>query len=213
MKTLVVCLMVCLLAAPLVAIAASPGHSKAFGKSLGEWMNLYWTWFLGGDQDGYVKDVIFLPLPAGEPSAEDPSIFVGEMDFTLHTGEKFILPMFAWVGETYTVESQIPDDDPDLVPAEIFTEATVKIKLDGKLIIDSDEDDIGDYFFDTEWFDETIWYGTPTDYEAAGAIWVKGIGFAQEPLSKGEHTLELFVYSDVFEIGFHNTWNLSVEKK
>ena len=208
-RLLVLVLVVCIALVGALQLDAGvvPGHSKAFGKSLGEWMGLYWTWFLGGDQEGNVKKVVFLPLPG-----EDDD-FV--LDVTLRTGEKFILPMFVFVGETYLPELELPDDDPAGIPDEIFTGADVLIMLDGVPIIDSQVDDISEFFFDPEYFDSVIDYEGPTDYGAIGAIWVKGIGFAHTPLPKGEHTLTLEVSSyyepwDLY-IEFNNAWNITVE--
>ena len=47
-------LAVVMLAAPRMTTEArgqaSPPQSKAFGKTLTEWMQLYWTWLLGGGE-------------------------------------------------------------------------------------------------------------------------------------------------------------------
>ncbi len=216
MKRVAAGLCVGLLTTSLV-LAGNP-HSQFRGQGLGNWMKLYWTWFLGGDQAGHVKNTVFLPLPAGEPSEEDPTVFVGKTDFTLRPGEAFVLPMFVWIGETY-LEENVPDDNPNDILDEWFTDpdnVTVMIRLDGKLIIDSAEDDLNDFFFDAQFFDETIFYDEPIEYapdvHAIGAKWVKGIGFVHHPLSKGKHTLELFVYSHVFGFGFDNTWHITVRK-
>ncbi len=194
----------CILAIGVAALQAGgpmPGQSKAFGKSLGSWMELYWTWFLGGDQPGQVKSVVFLPLPEE-----------GELDVTLGKGEKFVLPMFVYIGETYLPELEIPDDDPAFIPDEFFTDANVLIMLDGEPIIDSEVDDLNEYFFGPEYFDEPIEYAAPTWYGADSAIWVKGIGFVHNPLPPGEHTLTLYITDNFgFGIEFFNTWYITVE--
>jgi hypothetical protein len=214
MRRLIACLFVGVLTLSMAPADENPGGSKAYGKPLGEWMKLYWTWFIGGDQEGQVKKVVFLPLPAGTDEDGD-GIAVGELDVTLQVGQKFVLPMFVYVGETYVED--VPADDPSFPPDEVFTGATVVIKLDGKVIIDSEDDDLSEFFFDAQFFDEPIEYPEPSprgpDLTADAAIWVKGIGFVHPPLSPGEHTLELFVYSPDFGFGFQNTWNIEVVKK
>src|SRR5262249_11913285 len=35
-----------------VSFAVTPGNSNARGNSLAEWMKIYWTWALGGNQAG-----------------------------------------------------------------------------------------------------------------------------------------------------------------
>jgi hypothetical protein len=194
---------------------ANPGQSNAYGASLGDWMKSYWTWFLGASDSGGAKNVTFLPIPAGTPSDDDPTVSVGELDFSLRSGQAFALPVFAFIGETY-LEANVPDDDPSFLPPEIFTGARLLVKLDGKVIIDSDRDDLSEFYFDAQYFDQAIPYDQPVEYapdvHAIGAIWVKGIGFVHPPLATGNHTLELFAYSDDFNFGFSNTWHISVGK-
>jgi hypothetical protein len=195
------------------AAGGPPPHAKAFGKSLTEWMKLYWTWALGGDQAGQVGRVLFLPIPEGELQPrddDDPFIFVGEADVTLQPGTPFVLPVFTWVGETYVQD--VPDDEP--LPDEIFTNMEVLVTLDGRTLIDSDTDDLGDFLFGPVDFDDVILYDEPQprgeNLDAAGAIWVQGIGFVHHPLSVGRHTLTLDVFSDDFGVGFRNTWTITV---
>jgi hypothetical protein len=200
MRHFAVILCVCLAFVPF-AVAQNPGHSHAYGKSLGEWMELYWTWFLGGDQEARVGSVVFLPIPMD-----------GEEDVTLKVGEKFVLPMLVIVGETYTEASGSPDDNPADYPLELFTAFTVKITLDGKPIIDSDVEDIADYYFEPQWFDEPVEYLEPADSGAVAAIWVTGLGFVHPPLSKGAHVLNLLIEYDGQGV-YDNTWYIDVVKK
>jgi hypothetical protein len=196
---------------------ANPGQSNAFGKPLAEWMKLYFTWSFGGPQAGQEKNVTFLPIPAGEPSDADPTVFVGEQDVALRNGQAFALPIFTFYGETYLPLLNLPDDDPDFPGEEIFTGAEVLIRLDGKVIIDSRRDDLRQFYFDAQFFDEPIFYDEPSSYGSIGALWAKGIGFVHPPLSPGMHRLELFVYNHVDfgfgHFGYANTWNITVGKK
>src|SRR5215218_2988709 len=74
----------CALVAALAAGAVARGSRvSARGRELGDLMTQYWPWFLGAKVPGQVKNVVFIPLPAGEPSVEDPKVSVGERDVTL----------------------------------------------------------------------------------------------------------------------------------
>lgn len=77
--------------------------------------------------------------------------------------------------------------------------------------IDSEVDDLADFFFEPQLFEPTIPYDMPTDYGAVGAIWVKGIGLLHVPLEPGEHTLHLVLLSEDAGVGYDNTWNITVE--
>jgi len=211
MKRLLLTLGVCLLALSVARAGVLPGDSSAYGKTLGGWMKLSWSWQLGGSKAGTVKNVSFLPIPAGEPSDEDPNIFVGEADVTLRSGNAFALPMFVWTGETYN--NGTPDDDPAFPPESAFTGADVLVKLDGKAILSSLTDDMSEFYFGIQYFDSTIEYPEATSYGSIGANWVKGLGFVHTPLSPGRHTLELFVYSPDFGVGYANTWNITVTNR
>lgn len=204
------CLAIVVAALPL-AVAGTPGNSNAFGNSLDEWMELYWTWLYGGDQEGRVGKVVFLPLPAADVVSEDPLLFGGTETVTLKPGEKFVLPIFAWLGETYTEESGLPPDDPDDVPLEVFTSLDVEIRIDGKTIIDDADGNLDDYVFDFT-FENPIVYDEPSSYGSTSIIWGRGIGFVHGPLPPGEHTIDLYVYSDFFGAGYQNHWDLTVSK-
>src|SRR5262245_5263954 len=84
----------------------APPQSHAFGKTLAEWQKLYWTCALGGSQESQVGQVLFMPIPQGEPddgagTPEDPTIFVGELDMSLAPGTAFVMPIFVFNGESY----------------------------------------------------------------------------------------------------------------
>jgi len=206
-----------LVLSPARSAGPNPGQSSAYGKPLAEWMKIYWTWFLGGPQAGAVKNVTFLPVPAGVPSDIDPTVAVGELDVSLANGQALALPMFTFYGESYLPETGLADDDSSFPPADVFTSAEVLIKLDGKIILDSSKDDLSPFYFDPQYFHKPIVYAEPSSYGSDAAIWVKGIGFVHPPLSTGKHRLELFVYNHTdfgFGLfGYANTWNISVGKK
>jgi len=199
------------------ASAAVPPQSKAFGKSLAEWMNLYWTWYLGGDQDDHVGHVRFMPIPNGEYdsgsfTADDPGVLIGHADVTLGPGNAFALPVAAWIGETYDPDLEIPDDE--FLDDSIFTKTYAVVTIDGKTIMDSTAGPLDEFYYGPMAFDPVIYYDEPTDYGAIGAIWVQGLGFVHQPLSVGEHELSLvseIIIAD-FDSGirFENTWTITV---
>ena len=207
-----------LLSSPLLsapARAQNPAQSNAGGRSLGDWLESYWTWTLGGGEAkaGRVKNTVFLPLPAAAPSEEDESVLEGELPVTLRPGERFVLPLFAYIGERY-LEAGLEDDDPADLPDGVVSDARVLLKLDGKTLIDSEADDMSELFVETRYFPQPVVYPEPHEnapgVHAVAALWFQGFGVVQPPLSKGEHTLELFVYSDVLHFGYHNTWHVTV---
>jgi hypothetical protein len=204
----------CMLAAALAAGAIARAAHVSSKPTLGDLMVQYWPWYTGARVPGQVKNIVFIPLPAGEPSEEDPTLSVGELDVTLRGGQSFTLPVFLYIGESYA-EKSVPADNPADVPAGVFTDAEVFVTLDGKPLIDSDNDDLSDFFFDTRYFPRPIRYATPTEYapdvHAVASIWLQGLGLVHGPIAKGRHTLDLFVHSDILGIGYHNTWHITVK--
>ena len=201
----------------------TPPHSNAFGKDLSEWMNVFWTDNLSGG-DGKEGRVTLLEVPGGDVvggdgSEENPLILEGELDVELGVGSPFVLGVLTWIGESY-VDECLPDDEP--LGPDLFLEADVVVTLDDQTLIDSETDELSDYYYDATFFDSPISEGYPQCREsdeddnclceAGGAIWVQGLGFINQPLAIGEHTLHLTVGANFF--GFHvvfvNTWNITV---
>ena len=189
--------------------APSGVETEHGGLALAEWMKLYWTWNLGGDQVGFEQDRMFLPLPDSTDRDMD-MVFAGEIDVELAATDGFVLPMFVWYGETYENGEPV-DDDKGFPTEESFTGMDIVVTLDGNVIIDSATNDLSQFYWAAIDFDETIIYPVPTDYGAIGAIWVKGVGFLHAPLAPGEHVLHLEEFNDLdFMIGYSNTWNITV---
>ncbi len=178
------------------------------GMDLGQWMALYWTWSLGGDQGPSEGDRTFLPLPDATDEDGD-MVFTGELDFELPAGQGFVLPMFVWLGETYE-GGDPPDDDPSMPPEAFFTGMDLVLTLDGEVLLDSADGNLADYYTDAEDFAETITYATPTDYGAVGPMWVKGVGVLHAPLATGAHVLHLEELNSDAGVGYSNTWNITV---
>lgn len=202
------------------APASPPGQSNAYGKSLTEWMTLYMTWVLGGDQADHVGKVEFIPLPAEEPVSgsgtfEDPVLLAGEADVTLKPGSPFVLPVAVWFGEEY--ESGAVDP---VLPAGVFTQSTVTVQVDGKTVMSSDRDDLEKFYVPPTDFDPEIVYPEPTSYGSVGAVFFQGLGFVHGPLSVGTHTITVVSEIKVFDpdlgldlgIEYVNKWNVTVKK-
>ena len=215
MKTIkVILLSLCLIlpAALVTAAGPLPPNSNAYGKTLTDWLLLYWTWALGGEQAGQVKNVTLLPLPAGTPN--DDGVLVGELDVPLRPGTAFVLPVLGLTGEKYADGSV---DDPDAlkdVIAAYFGGAHILVTLDGKVILDSGRDNILRYLSDLRYFTDPIYYDQPTDYGSVAAIWTQSIGFVHQPLSAGTHTLRVQSVSGLPEYfpTYDNTWHITVAR-
>jgi hypothetical protein len=211
------------------ALGACPPNSKAFGKTLTEWMQLYETWLISGTGDDHVGHVKFLPLPAGEYAGgsftyADPGILVGHLDVTLGPGTPFVLPVTIWYGETYEPELGYPDDPP--LPAELFTDPAqnlITVYIDGKPVMDSTIASVSPFYFGPAPI--SVIYPAPTSYGSIAAIFVQGIGFVNEPLSVGTHTIELVsglrvpidptilnlnIYPEGVGVVYMNTWTITV---
>jgi hypothetical protein len=227
-------LAVAMLAAPRMTTEArgqaSPPQSKAFGKTLTEWMQLYWTWLLGGGED-HVGRVKFLPLPdhfgdlvGGSLTYDDPGILVGHVDVTLKPGTPFVLPVIVGYAETYEPALGYPDEP--ALPAEVFTDPSnlITVYIDGKPVLDSTLASVSPFYFGPAPISVT--YPEPTPSGAIGAILVQGIGFVHPPLSVGTHTIELVagvrfppglitpsVYPEGQGVVFLYSWTITVSPK
>lgn len=213
------------------AYAQSPGGSKAFGKTLSEWMKLDNLWRIGGEQDNPEGKMVFLP-DITSPLANDGEwvndadqnlwTYVAEIDVTLEPGQKFSIPLLYFFGEVYEDETEDDPDDFDL--EALLTQFDVKVWLDDELIMDNTDEDIDDYFYGPVYFDEPVEYDEPVyreevDKYATAIIWAAGHGFVHPPLSKGEHTLVWYLYYPDEDSGFGYNLanelilNIVVEKK
>lgn len=228
-------LAVALLGAPRHAVEAggkaSPPQSSAFGKTLPEWMQLFWIANLEGGPD-YVGAVKLLPLPqgiigGGTFTYADPGVFTGHLDVTLGPGTPFVLPVVVWIGEAYETALHYPIDP--VIPAEFFTDpskAITKVYIDGQPVMDSTKASVSPFYFGP--VPLGVVYPEPSDYGSISAIYVQGVGFVHPPLSVGVHTialesellippnpsyLNLNVYPGGSGIHFFNTWTITVSPK
>jgi len=213
--------------------AASPGAShiappasSAFGKTLTEWMGIYWRWFYTGADlaQSQVGPVQLMPLPAGEQvsgswTPEDPALLVGQLEITLPPGTPFVLPEFAWVGERYEGYPAVPDDPPfDNTVA--LNDVSINLTIDGETVI-SDANKAAFYVPPTA-FDPIVEYPEPSSYGSVAAVFYQGVAFVGLPLTPGVHVIHLYEpyiiqpgdYSglpDGLGLIYDNTWIVTVE--
>jgi hypothetical protein len=175
---------------------ASPPQSSAFGMTLPEWMQQYFTWSIaGGSGPDHVGHVKFLPLPVGNPNGgsftyADPGVLLGHLDFTMEPGTPLVFPVTVWYGEVYEPSLGFPPDP--TIPGSLFTDDPrnpIRVYVDGKPVMDSTLASVRPFYFDPVPLD--VVYSEPTSYGSIKAIFVQGIGFVLPPLSVGVHTVTL----------------------
>jgi hypothetical protein len=219
-------LAVAFVVAPRIATEAEgeafPPHSKAFGKTLTEWMQLYVTSLLSGGED-HAGRVKFLPLPPiGDPvgvTEDGLLIFRGHRDVTLRRGTPFVLPVAIWIGERYLSH---PPDEP--LQPDVFTDPRnlITVYIDGTPVMDSTVASVSPFYFGPAPLSVIYQPPPPPPPGAIAAIFVQGIGFVHPPLSVGTHEIVLVselripasvnpeVYPDGVGVRFENTWTITV---
>jgi len=211
-------------AAPRIA----PPNSHAYGKSLTEWLSIYWRWAYSGADlaQSKVGNVQLMPLPAGvqisgDWSPTNPAVLVGQLEITLRPGTPFVLPEFAWVGERYDPALGLPDDPP-MDNAVALGDVSIDLTIDGKTVI-SDANKAAFYVPPT-YFDPVVVYPTPSSYGSVAAVFFQGVGFVSPPLSVGVHVIHLYEpliirpgdYSGLpsgIGVVYDNTWIVTVTAK
>lgn len=204
----------------------APPDSAAFGKTLTEWMGIYWRWFYTGADPAQSKvgPVQLMPLPVGEQvsgswTPEDPALLVGQLEITLPPGTPFVLPQFSWVGERYVGYPEVPDDPP--MDNEVtLADASIDLTIDGETVI-SDANKAAFYVPPTA-FDPIVEYPEPSSYGSVAAVFYQGVGFVGLPLTPGVHVIHLYEpiiiqpgdYSglpDGLGLIYDNTWIVTVQ--
>jgi hypothetical protein len=212
-------------ASPGASHIAPPG-SSAFGKTLTEWMGIYWRWYYTGADlaQSKVGPVQLMPLPVGEQvsgswTPEDPALVVGQLEITLPPGTPFVLPEFSWVGERYEGYPAVPDDPP-FDNAVALNDVSINLTIDGETVI-SDANKAAFYVPPTA-FDPIVEYPEPTSYGSVGAVFYQGVAFVGLPLTPGVHVIHLYEpyiinpgdYSglpDGLGLIYDNTWIVTVK--
>jgi hypothetical protein len=216
-------------AGPLAGNSGAPGitppGSNAFGKTLQDWLAVYWRWYYSGadETQSKVNRVQLLPLPNGEVisgdfSPENPGLLRGKLEITLPPGTPFVLPLFAWVGERYEGWPEVPDDPP-IADETVLAGVHPTLTIDGKRVV-SDANK-ADFYIRPTYFDPVVTYPEPTDYGSIAAVFFQGCGIVRTPLAVGVHTIHLYepliipagAYDplpDGIGVIYDNTWIITV---
>lgn len=210
---------------PAALLVVSPERSFQ-GKTLGQWLTLYWAWFNRG-QNPATNDgrVYFMPLPNALDDDPDDGVTIqrGHLDITIPEGTPFVLPIVGWISERYTPESGIPDDadlsnacfDPKLdprgcffapIPASKFNAIHVWVTLDGERILDN----TSRFYVEPTAFDPPVVYDAPTSYGSTATIRHQTIGFIAKPLPVGVHHITNYVDYGPLSFFFDNSWTITV---
>ncbi len=192
---------------------AMPANAKSHGKSLSEWMKLYFQWAVGGpDESG--PQVDFLPLPSGVETGgswtvDDPGVLEGSLDVALSPGTSFVLPVSAATRERYT-DGHLDDPYPD----SIFADSEYKVTLDGKVLLEKAPGGLSPWYVFPQQYNPPVVYAEPTSYDSVATEWVQGYCFTCPPLQPGVHVLKLhstIIIAD-WDLGiqYENTWTITV---
>jgi hypothetical protein len=173
----------------------APPNSHAFGKTLTEWMGVYWRWlYTGADPaESMIGNVKLLALPAGvctgAGTPTDPAVCVGQLAITLRPGTPFVLPLAVWTVERYIGYPVTPDDP--AIPDKAFLQGvTPSFSIDGRAIV-TDSNKAAYYVSPTE-FNPIVVYPTPTSYGSVAAVAYQGYAIVSPPLSVGTHVIKLY---------------------
>jgi hypothetical protein len=205
---------------------SAPG-STAYGKTLTEWMGIYFAWYYGTGADpaqAKVGPVQLMPLPNGTNTSgswtpDDPAVLVGELEITLPQGTPFVLPLSAWIRERYEGWPTVPDD-PLMSDAVALDSAQPTLTIDGKTVL-TDANKAAFYVPATD-FDPIVVYPAPSSYGSVAALSYQGIGMVIGPLTPGTHVIHLYE-PVIFQVGdyaglpnglgmvYDNTWFITVQ--
>ena len=189
----------------------APGHSHAFGKSLAQWQDTYFRWYVGEtvippDTNGnaVVGHVVMMPLP-NVPGDGTP----GHLDVTLKAGQGFTLPLFFLLGTSYT-DGTPPDP---LVNPSFFQTLHLTLRIDGKVVVN--EHNWREFYSQFQFTPPIPINSPPTD----SVIWCEDVAIVHPPLPPGRHSIQVDLKSTQplppnFGGGFpeyHNSWTVTVK--
>ena len=200
------------------AARVAPPNSQAYGKSLTEWLDIYWRWYYSGadSAQSMVGRVKLLPLPAGVCNGNwtpsDPAVCVGELEITLRPGTPFVLPLAAWIAERYQGYPTTPDD-PSVPDGTFLAGVSPSFYIDGREIVSGGNK--AAYYVPTTEFDPIVVYPTPSSYGSVAALRFQGYGIVSPPLSVGTHVIKLYepyiIESPIaYGVIYDNTWIVTV---
>ena len=188
----------------------APGQSSAFGKTLAQWQDTYFRWWIGqlsippdANGNAAVNGVVLMPLPNASGDGTPASLSV-----TLNNGQAFTVPLFFLLGTSYT-DGTPPDP---MVDSSFFNGLNLTAQIDGVTVMDSNN--AANYYSQFSFAPAIPISFPPID----SVIWCQGLAMVHSPLSVGTHTLKLDLKSTQalppgFGGGFpeyHNTWSITV---
>jgi hypothetical protein len=190
--------------------APLPGHARAFGKTLAQWQDTYFRWWIGqvtippdANGNAAVGNVVLMPLPNASGDGTP-----AHLDVTLNSGQAFTLPLFFLLGTSYT-DGTPPDP---MVDASFFQTLNLTLEIDGATVVNGSN--VMDYYSQFSFAPPIPLNFPPID----SVIWCQDVAIVHTPLSVGTHTLKLDLKSTQplppgFGGGFpeyHNTWAITV---
>jgi hypothetical protein len=196
--------------------------AQIYGKTLKEWLGIYWRWRYATGSDpaqSMVGRVKLLPLPSGKlitgaGTPEDPGLYRGILRITLPPGTPFVLPLAVWTAERYNDGTA---DDPAIPNADFLAGVSPSLYIGAKSVV-SDENKRAFYVRPTP-FDPIVVYPEPTSYNSYAAIGFQGYGIVSRPLPLGRHVIHLYEPYIVNSVGFSfgviydNTWIVTVKAR
>jgi hypothetical protein len=210
---------------PQVPRVCPPG-SKAYGKTLTEWLGIYLRWNYGTAQDmaqSLVDGVQLMPLPAGEQTGgswtpDDPAVLVGQLEITLPPGTPFVLPEFTWIGERYEGWPTVPDDPP-MDNAVALASGHPTLTIDGQTVM-TDANKAA-FYVPLTYFDPIVYAPAPSSYGSVAGVYYQGVACVSPPLTPGTHVIHLYEpliipagaypgLPDGLGVVYDNTWIVTV---
>jgi len=158
-------------------------NSNAFGRSLDAWMETYIRWLeTGADPEYRVKNVSFLPILGDSPF----NVEVGP-------GTALVLPIVTWLG--------FPGDEP--LPDEWWGD---RGHIFGDVYLDGQQIAVPN----TEYYVGPTYLDPPASLFGFEIIFYQALVVVINPLTPGEHHINL--HSEFVDYGaaFDNTWNITV---
>lgn len=196
-----------------------PPGSQAYGKTLTEWLGIYWRWFYTGQDaaQSMVGRVKLLSLPeVGDPvsgtgTPDDPALYRGLLKITLRPGTPFVLPLAVWTVERYN-DGTTPDD-PGIADADFLAGVSPRLFIDGNLVVSNVNK--RRFYVPLTAFDPIVVYPKPTPYNSYGALAYQGYGVVVPPLPVGTHIIHLYepyIIRRPVSVGviYDNTWVITV---
>jgi hypothetical protein len=196
----------------------APPQSHAYGKTLTEWLSIYWRWnYSGADPaQSFIGQVKLLPLPVseyidGDGTPDSPAVLRGQLAITLRPGTPFVLPLSLWGAERY---NDGRPDDPMFSDAEFLAGVSPTLTIDGRLVV-SDANAAVFYVGPTA-FDPIVTYPAPTSYNSYALLAFQGHGIVSPPLPVGTHVIHMYesyiIWTAPYFIAqiYDNTWIVTV---